>query len=484
MYSNLKKTSPPKRCSSSLLATSSTANKASPESLLSRLKYYKSLLCRFYRIAKRAAYLTLLATPLLLTYPLTKLSPTLSSRWRSLSVFAVERGGAAVIKLFQWASSRPDMFGLAFCDLFKKLQDSTEPHAFAHTEAIMEDTYGAGWRDCIRISAESPVLGSGCIGQVYKAVDARTGETVALKILHPNIEHGIDADLDILRAAARLLDWSDERVRWLNFPGMVEEFAGLLKDQLDLRNEARNLEEFRKNFEGSKDVVFPRLFMSGRQAMVMEWMDGHRLSDFVRVHSSDPALLSRTCKKGITAVCQMIFEHNFVHGDVHPGNILFSKDPDPKLVLLDVGIAKRFTRADHQLLLDTLGGFITGDGMAAGRAMIRDSMNREDIAPVEEEGFCLVLHSMCEQAKADHSFFDSIGNYVTRICDAAARHRVMMNQGFVSIALTVRVMEGVALALDPEAEIWRIANKIIMKVRAEELLGTGRDRFSEVERRK
>ena len=132
-------------------------------------------------------------------------------------------------------------------------------------------------------------------------------------------------------------------------------------------------------------MVFPRLIMSGRQAMVMEWMDGYRLDEFVSVHAGNKPLLERTCKKGITAVCQMIFEHNFVHGDVHPGNILFSKDPDPKLVLLDVGIAKRFTRSDHQLLLDVLGGFITGDGMSAGKAMIRDSMNREDIAPVEEE---------------------------------------------------------------------------------------------------
>jgi hypothetical protein len=66
------------------------------------------------------------------------------------------------------------------------------------------------------------------------------------------VECGIDADLDILRVAADLLDRYDERVKWLNFPGMVEEFSELLKDQLDLRSEARNLLMFRENFKGSK----------------------------------------------------------------------------------------------------------------------------------------------------------------------------------------------------------------------------------------
>lgn len=44
-----------------------------------------------------------------------------------------------------------------------------------------------------------------------------------MKILHPNVGSGIDADLDILRVVASLLDRYDERVKWLNFPGMVEE---------------------------------------------------------------------------------------------------------------------------------------------------------------------------------------------------------------------------------------------------------------------
>jgi aarF domain-containing kinase len=170
----------------------------------------------------------------------------------------------------------------------------------------------------------------------------------------------------------------------------------------------------------------------------------------------------------------MIFDHNFVHGDVHPGNILFTKEApgvEPKMVLLDTGIARRFTKHDHEILVGVLTSFINGSGKKAAEYLIKDSLASQSSPPVGVEGFTKVLDDMCEQAKRDHSFFDSIGNYVSTICNAAAKHQVMMNQGFVSIALTVRVMEGVALALNREAEIWRVANGIILQAKAKSFLG-------------
>jgi aarF domain-containing kinase len=170
----------------------------------------------------------------------------------------------------------------------------------------------------------------------------------------------------------------------------------------------------------------------------------------------------------------MIFDHNFVHGDIHPGNILFTKEEkgvEPKMVLLDTGIARRFTKHDHEILVGVLTSFINGSGKKAAEYLIKDSLKSQSTPPVGVAGFTKVLDDMCEKAKADQSFFDSIGNYVSTICNAAAKHQIMMNQGFVSIALTVRVMEGVALALNKEAEIVTIANGIILKAKAKSFLG-------------
>ena len=64
-----------------------------------------------------------------------------------MCLWCVESSGAAVIKLMQWASSRPDMFGERFCEVFGALQDSTTPHAWRHTEETLRQNYGEGWEE-------------------------------------------------------------------------------------------------------------------------------------------------------------------------------------------------------------------------------------------------------------------------------------------------------------------------------------------------
>lgn len=73
----------------------------------------------------------------------------------------------------------------------------------------------------------------------------------------------IDADLDILRALAYTLDHLpfsfSKTLKWLNLGGMAEEFASMLKIQLDLRTEAMHLNKFNKNFAKDPHVIFPKV---------------------------------------------------------------------------------------------------------------------------------------------------------------------------------------------------------------------------------
>ena len=50
-----------------------------------------------------------------------------------------------------------------------------------------------------------------------------------------------------------------ERLKYLNLEGAVDEFASLLKLQLDLRAEGDHLVRFNQNFANEKDVLFPEV---------------------------------------------------------------------------------------------------------------------------------------------------------------------------------------------------------------------------------
>ena len=87
--------------------------------------------------------------------------------------------------------------------------------------------------------------------------------TELFQVIHPNVRDNIDADLDILRALAYALNnlpFSYSRtLKWLNLEGMTEEFASMLKIQLDLRTEAKHLNQFNENFANDPEIIFPEV---------------------------------------------------------------------------------------------------------------------------------------------------------------------------------------------------------------------------------
>ncbi len=228
-----------------------------------------------------------------------------------------ERSGAVVIKLMQWAGSRPDLFGHDFCAVFSRLQDHTTPHSWKHTEQLMKEAYGDNWEERIQLGE---ILGSGCIGQVYRGtIRSKNGAEerhVAVKVLHPTVEETIDADLDLLRFAAYMRQVM-EGPSWLDWGALVEEFARLLKKQLDLRVEGANLVQFAKNFEHIPEVEFPGLvpeFPVDKNVLVETLLDGIPVLEYARQNRDDRIHLNTLCRKAIQSVCKMIFVDNFLHG--------------------------------------------------------------------------------------------------------------------------------------------------------------------------
>lgn len=446
----------------------------------------------------------------------------------------VERSGAAVIKLMQWAGSRPDLFGSDFCAVFSKLQDHTTPHRWHHTERALREAYGDDWHEAIELNE---IIGSGCIGQVYRGI-IKTGrggtagsanvvdgerQCVAVKVLHPSVYEDIDADLDLMRVAVRAVKYLPfdvfANLKWLNMEGVVEEFAALLKLQIDLRREAANLERFNENFKADAVVQFPKLvpgFAPSDKVLVETFCEGVPVLQFCRDNKDNQPLLSNLCVHGIRAVCKMIFLDNFVHGtctlfvacrrqaitsfirnthcfarsiltgDLHPGNVFVSPD-GKKFILFDVGIVNEYRDDDHDLIIDVLAAFIRKKGRIAGRRMIDDSNSKlrsahANDAALEEERYIDKIEHLTTQAATDGYFMEHLGAYISYICESAAKHHVMMNPAFVSAALAVKIQEGIALAMDPACEIPKIAIPVIVESERRRMTGSAAATFGRLKR--
>ena len=90
----------------------------------------------------------------------------------------------------------------------------------------------------------------------------------------------------------------------------------------------------------------------------------------------------------------------------------------------------RYSRQEHEHLIDVLSAFIQYDGHTGGRLM--DEASGADTA-VDLDGFCAKIQAMVEMARDEPSFFDKVGECIGLICKAACDHRVKMQARLTSL---------------------------------------------------
>lgn len=76
-----------------------------------------------------------------------------------------------------------------------------------------------------------------------------------------------------------------------------------------------------------------------------------------------------------------MFINNFVHGDLHPGNLLVGRQDnseEPCLVILDAGIVSELDEGDRKNFVDLFYAIVVGDGKLAGRLMIERVKRRSN----------------------------------------------------------------------------------------------------------
>ena len=136
--------------------------------------------------------------------------------WR-YTLFTIQKLGPAFIKISQWAATRRDIFPSNVCDRLSELHDATFVHSWNHTHKILTETLGQNYADRLEIHKDD-IIGSGSVAQVYSGLwqggdvvgtdtnaDAKVKRKVAVKVLHPNIQHLVDRDLLLMERAANII---------------------------------------------------------------------------------------------------------------------------------------------------------------------------------------------------------------------------------------------------------------------------------------
>jgi ubiquinone biosynthesis protein len=252
--------------------------------------------------------------------------------------------GPTFVKFGQLLSTRPDIVPPDIIAELRGLQDDVRPFPFEQAERVIEEELGNSIERLFLDFEREPVAAAS-IGQVHRAT-LPNGKRVAVKVQRPGAPRQIEADLNLLYQAAKLVK---ERVHALDFIDareLVDEFARQIRQELDYRQEARNAQTFHRNFAGDPHVHVPKVYWTYTRARVLtlEWLDGTQLADVDLL----PLTVDerRELAYRITETWMaMIFRHGFFHGDPHPANILVLEEAGA-IGLVDFGAVGKLTEDD------------------------------------------------------------------------------------------------------------------------------------------
>src|SRR5215831_6925612 len=256
--------------------------------------------------------------------------------------------GPTFVKFGQLLSTRPDVVPPDIIVELRGLQDDVRPFPFEQAERVIEEELG-NTLERLFLDFEPAPVAAASIGQVHRAT-LPNGRKVAVKVQRPGAPRQIEADLGLLYQAARLVR---ERVRALDFVDsrqLVDEFARQIRKELDYRLEARNAQNFHRDFAGNPHVRVPKVYWQYTRARVLtlEWIDGVQLADLDLVTTTLEE--RRKIAYRITeAWMTMIFRHGFFHGDPHPANILLPAEAG-SIGLVDFGAVGTLTDDDMSKL--------------------------------------------------------------------------------------------------------------------------------------
>src|SRR2546428_8330796 len=264
--------------------------------------------------------------------------------------------GPTFVKFGQLLSTRPDIVPPDVVLELRALQDAVTPFSYAEVEQMIEAELGLSVEQLFVEFEEIPIAAAS-IGQVHRAV-LPTGHRVAVKVQRPDAPRQIEGDLQLLYQAARRIG---DRIRALEFidtVALVDDFARTIRQELDYRMEARNAEQFYRNFAGDPRVHIPRVYWSysRNRVLTLELLEGVQLADLDL--ASYTMLERRNLAYAIAeAWMAMIFRHGFFHGDPHPANIMVLEH-DGRVGLIDFGMVGRLSKEDMakltRLFLDAI----------------------------------------------------------------------------------------------------------------------------------
>jgi ubiquinone biosynthesis protein len=380
---------------------------------------------------------------------------------------ALEELGPIYIKLGQLLSTRRDFLDPLLADELASLQDNVPPFKTPPIESIILKALNIDSAQAFSHLDAEP-FASASVAQVYAAT-LHSGEEVVIKIVRPGIEKLVKSDIKILKWLAKLIENHTDLGKRLRPIEIINDYELVILEELNLQSEAANTSELKRNFKDSLELYVPKIYWDyvSRGTMVMEKIDGIPVSDIplLKAHKID---LQKLAETGVNIFFTQVFEHNFFHADMHPGNIFVAKHSpeNPQYIAIDCAIIGSLTDSDQDYLAKNLLAMLRRDYRRVAQLHVACGWVPSDTKVHEFES---AIRSVCEPIFEKPLKEISFANLLLELFRTAGKFEMEVQPSLVLLQKTLLNIEGLGRQLYPDLDLWETALPFLERWQAKRL---------------
>lgn len=410
---------------------------------------------------------------------------------------AFEELGPTFIKIGQMLSVRDDLLSTKFTETFKTLQDSVPSDSYLTVKKTIESELDLLIEDIFEEFAKAP-FASASMGQAHHA-KLKNGDTVVVKVQHPNIAEEIMLDLQLFERALPLIKYIPE-TSVVDLNGVLQEVRRSLTNELDFFKESKNGVLFYEKNDHWQEIRSPKIYEAfcSKKVIVMEAMPGENLNHLMNITADEPPLIegyeNQQLKQNIAKLLvenfmKQVFDDGFFHADPHPGNILFhlltpdelshnqktetkkrqkefhsisvtatsrvTKQAAPyTLNYIDFGMMGQLSLTLRQRLTEAVIALYTKDNYRIEKAVLRLCQQEGSF---DESNFHQELATFLEQYTDSPIEEIEIQEVFTQIVVICHQNNLQFDRDITLLLKAFSTLEGVIRVLDPEMSLMEIA---------------------------
>jgi predicted unusual protein kinase regulating ubiquinone biosynthesis (AarF/ABC1/UbiB family) len=352
--------------------------------------------------------------------------------------------GPTFIKIGQTLSTRADLLPLPAMLELAVLQEQVAAFPNHIARATIARELGGEPEELYATFNNEPIAAAS-LSQAYRAT-LHDGREVVVKIQRPNLPQIIARDVQVLAAVTDEVMKYPSLCRHTDWPGVVEEFARTIFEEIDYIREGRNADVFRHNFRNFTQVCIPRIVwrLTGRRVLTIEYIPGSRITDLdaLREQNLDPAEITSI---GANFYLRQLLEDGFFHADPHPGNMRIM--PDGRIGIFDFGMVGRISNDLKQHLVNAFLHTVQRDYRMlvddfVGMGFLDESVDRDalfaDLGPIIDARFAEGM----TKVRFRKMLFD--------FSDVCYRYPFRLPTEFTYVMRALLTLEGVALSINPD----------------------------------